>query len=217
MKIALVFTGVPRLLEASSQRIRQCLIGNHQVDVYSYVWQLDEWSQLHSMYDHTQLEIWNPSDYARFAKNRNNIFPHWYGVQRACRCFAAHCAQHNLQYDFVVRTRHDIYPHHVVDYSKLDNRLLNVSSCHWKDHACFVFDDNLTVTSQQLYLEFYDGFFDWYLLRPMHHWCDISELKLAECAVDRGFHNLINRSSMLDFELTRGVLHRAQLQEQAQL
>lgn len=206
MKIAIVFSGVPRVLGPSNSPIRQRLIGDYDVDVYSYTWRLAEWEQLGGLYDYTQMEIWDPKDYERFPPNSQNIFPHWYGVQRACRAFRDYTRKHDLQYDLVVRTRHDIYPHFPVKYEQLDPHLFNVSARHWPNHRSFIYDDNLTVTSQANYLDFYDGFFDWYLRKPMHHYFDLSEGKLAEYTVERGFHHRVKRVEMLDFELTRGVL-----------
>lgn len=206
MKIAIVFTGVPRMLIPSSSVIRQRLIGDYDVDVYSYTWRLAEWERLGDLYDYTEMEIWDPQEYERFPPNSHNIFPHWYGVQRACRAFGSHVNQHDLHYHLVVRTRHDIYPHWGIRYEQLDPNLFNVSARHWPNHPSFIYDDNLTVTSQENYLDFYDGFFDWYLKRPMHHYSDISEDMLAEYTVTRGFHHRVNPVQMLDFELTRGVL-----------
>lgn len=194
------------MLEASAREIHRQLIGPHDVDVYSYTWRMAEWEGLTGLYDYQDQQAWDPADYARFPRNHHNIFPHWYGVQRACRCFHQYTTRLNLRYDLVVRTRHDIWPYHPVQYHQLDPNLFNVSARHWPDHPSFVFDDNLTVTSHDNYISFYHDLFDWYLLRPMHHFFDISEVKLAESAVDRGFAHRVRRVRMLNFELTRGVL-----------
>lgn len=205
MKIAIVFSGVPRELDTSSDRIKEMMVGGYDVDIYSYVWRLGDWADVESKYEHTDLQVLDPAEYSRFPANKHNIFPHWYGVQRACRLFQEQCRKHNRHYDFVVRTRHDIWPYYPVDYSALSHNHISVAARHWPDHPTFVFDDSLAVSSHENYVGFYDGFFDWYLQRPMQHWFDISELKLAECAVDRGFQHMIRRETMLDFILTRAL------------
>jgi hypothetical protein len=206
MKIALIFSGIPRYLHKSSLNIKRTLIQNHDVDIFSYVWKTSEFEYLNYVYNHTVLQTIDFKIVEKLPASRHNIFSHWFGKQFACHSFREFVQATKRSYDFIVRTRHDICFYNNIHFEKLNPELLNVSLKHWNGHPTPIFDDNLMITSQQNYFNFYGDIFDWYSGQTTNNFEDISEEKLTEFAFNKNVFPSINKSSIIDFELTKHTL-----------
>lgn len=208
MRVAVVFSGVPRWLRASSERFQECLQHDSRVEVdyFSYVWRLDEWRDVADAYPHADLGIQDTWEYESFPPQRHNIYAHWYGVQRAAQRFQWWCKRKGARYDLVVRTRHDIWLHQPIDFFSITPSVYNIADNHWQDRGLEVFDDNLCITNPDLYLRFYNGFFEWYMNRPESREDDVSEEMLSLYARTHGMGSFLKRNPALNFTLTRGVV-----------
>lgn len=205
MKIAVVFSGVPRELDRSSWYFKEWMFSGYDVDIFSYVWKLDEYLKLDQIYNHKVLQYNQPIDFfATYPRTNVNVYSHWYGLQNACRNFKNYVDVNRVKYDLVVRTRHDIALYHKVDFTRLDPGLLNVADCHWPGRE--IFDDNLLITGQDNYFKIYSKIYDWYEQRNTEHqFYDVPEQKLYNYLASLGMIEQVRRNSNLDFILTRGL------------
>lgn len=205
MKIAVVFSGVPRELERSSWYFKEWMFSDFDVDVFSYVWKLDEYKDLDRIYDHTVLQYNQPIDFfEQYPRTNINVYSHWYGLQNACRSFKNYVDVNKKSYDLIVRTRHDIALYYKINFNNLDPSLLNVADCHWPGHV--LFDDNLLVTSQANYFKIYSGIYDWYESRSNgREFNVVPEQELYNYLNDIDMLGLVKRNKELDFILTRGL------------
>lgn len=207
MKLALVFNGLPRQLERSSNRFHECLLSRYDVDVYSYCWSTGtETNLLYNLYDHRVICLMREKDFSHLGKQNFNLFANFYGIQNACRMFNQYCIENQLTYDAVIRTRHDIYFHDVLKLETLEFNKYNVSDCHWKGVSDTLFDDNLTITSQKNYINFYHDIYNWYRFKEDRLETDFAEIALYQYFESKSLLNEVKRNQNLDFTLTRGVL-----------
>ena len=205
MKIAVVFSGIPRELARSSWYFKEWMFSGHDVDIFSYVWKMEEYADLDNVYDHTVLQYNKPIDFFEVHPKINiNVYSHWYGLQNACRCFKNYTEVNKKSYDLVVRTRHDIALYYKINFDNLDPNLLNVADCHWPGNV--LFDDNLLITNQKNYFKIYSEIYDWYVARDEgREFNVIPEQELRNYITDIGMIDLVKRNKELDFILTRGL------------
>ena len=205
MKIAVIYSGIPRFVEYSSQSFKNNLFEGNDVDVFSYVWKTDEYKEIDNFYSHKVLQYQEPIDFfAKYPITRLNAYSPWYSLQHSCRSFQLYVESNNLEYDFIVRTRHDITLCHKIDFQSLNTSDLHVAEGHWIGHGREIFDDNLMILSQENYFKVFSTIFDWYENRSStHQYLDIPEKKLTEYLIYKNMLNNINRTSNLDFFLTR--------------
>lgn len=202
MKIALVFSGLARELVRSSPSIRQKLIQNYDVDVYSIVWNTHEFDRLPLAYNHKLIDGHHPLDFSPCGETKFSIHPHMYGIQRACRVFREYTEKHNLKYDFVIRTRHDITVHNFIQFEKLDPNILYQANCHWPGWGYF--DDNFLICNQQKYYEIYEHLHDWYLSKhTVNTYDDIPEARWTDYLNETNNSLRVLRHNMFDFSVTR--------------
>lgn len=206
MKIAVVYSGMPRLIQRSSDIFKRNLFDGNQVDVFSYVWRADEYKELDQFYDHRVLQYQEPIDFfAKYSPTQVNVYSHWYGLQHACRSFQQYVESRNIEYDIIVRTRHDIALYNRIDFQSMDLSRLHVADCHWPGHT--IFDDNLMILGQANYFKVFSTIFDWYEHRSdLHQYLDIPEQKLHDYLTYKGMIDLVERRQNLDFILTRGLV-----------
>jgi hypothetical protein len=88
----------------------------------------------------------------------------------------------------------------------LDFSKYNVSDCHWKGISDTLFDDNLTITSQKKYINFYHDIYNWYIFKEDRLETDFAEIALYQYFESKSLLNEVKRNQNLDFTLTRGVL-----------
>ena len=205
VKAALVFSGVPRLLNQSRVSFLNNLINENDVDVYSYIWKMQEYAAIPYCYRHREFEFVEPVNLDSIGVNKFNLYPHWYGVKHACNRFTEYSRNNNLHYDFVIRTRTDISLFHPINLNLLDPNLIYISDRHWPGRGTEIFDDNLMILSMDNYEKIYGHAYDWYINSSNRHTEDVSEAKLAEFVRELGLENRIVRSPNLDFILTRGL------------
>lgn len=202
MKIALIFSGLPRMLERSSVSIREKLIQNYDVDVYSIVWRTDEFDLLPKYYNHKLIDGHHQLDFSPCGTSKFSIHPHMYGVQRACRVFKEYTEKNQLHYDFVIRTRHDITVFHPMKFELLDPNIMYQANCHWPGWDRF--DDNFLICSQKKYFEIYEHLHDWYLSKhTVNTYDDIPEARWTDYLYETNNVFRILRHNMFDFSLTR--------------
>lgn len=205
-KSALIFSGIPRFLRRSRVNFLENLINVNNVDMYSYVWRRDEYAAVPYCYAHETFEFIEPKNFDHLGTNQHNIYPHWYSVKIACQRFISYINSHNLHYDLVIRTRHDIVLFHQINLSELDTNLIHIADCHWSGHGTNIIDDNLTILSVENYQKIYEHAYDWYITRNNRTHDDISEVMLSQCIRDLGLLDRVVRNPKLDFILTRGVI-----------
>lgn len=202
MKIALVFSGLPRMVARSSVSIKEKLMQHYDVDVYSIVWQAEEYLELPKFYNHKLFNAVPNLDFSPCGATKFNIHPHMYGIQRACRVFKEYTQANNLHYDFVIRTRTDITVHNHVQFERLDRNILYQANCHWPGWNCF--DDNFLVCNPQKYFEIYEHLHDWYLSKhTVNTYDDIPEARWTAYLEETNNALRILRHNMFDFSLTR--------------
>lgn len=204
IKAALIFSGVPRLIKRSRINFMENVVNVNDIDIYSYVWRRDEYSSLPYYYQHRDFEFIEPKNFDEIGTSQFNIYPHWYGLKVACDRFTAYAKKHNLHYDMVIRTRHDIALFHKINLDSLDPNLVHVSNCHWPNMGTEIFDDNLCILSMENYQKIYGYAYDWYIARPNRNFNDVSEAMLAQYIRELGMIDQVTRNSNLDFILTRG-------------
>lgn len=205
MKIALVYTGIPRLIEQSSSYFKDRMIGDNDVDIFSYVWQCEEYKELDIHYRHKVLLYQEPIDFfSKYNRTNVNVYSHWYGLQMGARSFQSYVETNKIKYDLIVRTRHDIALYNKIDFHSLDDNLLHVADCHWPNHH--LFDDNLMILNQENYFNIFGNIYDWYEERSgSHNYFDIPEQKLQDYLTYKNMLHKVVRNQNLDFILTRGL------------
>jgi len=206
MKIALIFSGLPRLVEQSFQYFKERLLNNNDIDIFSYVWKTDDYLKLDSFYDHKILQFQSPINFFSIRQQTPiNIYSHWYSIQQGCLSFKNYVEQNNLEYDLIIRTRHDIALYYKIEFDKLDKNYLYVADCHWPNH--YLFDDNLMILNQQNYFKVFSNLFNWYDNRKdINVGHQIPEQQLQQYLEHINLKNKIVRNKNLDFILTRGLL-----------
>lgn len=206
MKIALIFSGLPRLVEQSFPFFHERLIKNNDIDVFSFVWKIDDYLKLDNFYNHTILQYQKPINFFSTRKEtRINIYSHWYSLQYACLSFKQYVEQHNVEYDFIIRTRHDLALFHTIDFNHFKTDQIYVADCHWPNH--YLFDDNLMILNQKNYFKIFSNIFNWYDSRKDFNTYDqIPEQELQHYLDHINMKNKIVRDKNLDFILTRGLL-----------
>ena len=205
MKIAIVYTGIPRLIERSSSYFKDRMIGGNDIDIFSYVWQCEEYKELDLHYEHKVLQYQKPIDFfSKYTRTSVNVYSHWYGLQMASKSFQSYVDTNKIKYDLIVRTRHDIALYNKIDFHSLDNNLLHVADCHWPNHH--LFDDNLMILNQENYFNIFGNIYDWYEERNgSHDYFDIPEQKLQDYLLHKNMLHKVVRNQNLDFVLTRGI------------
>lgn len=201
MKIALIVCGMPRLLDISYPNFRSNLLQNYNVDVYSYVWQADDYIKLACLFNHKIFSCLKQVD---FPKCKSSIYSNWFIKQYACRNFCTINQTLGVKYDFVALCRSDICFNNKIDFSNLDANLLNVADIHWRGTEFF--DDNLMITGHDVFQSFYWNLYNWYVSRYDNTDGYCPEEQLFFYAKENGFYNKINREGMLDFTLARAFL-----------
>lgn len=204
MKIAVVFSGLPRLLEKSSYYFKKNLL-TEGTDLFSFVWKSDEWHLLTDVYSHKVIQFQTPIDFfKKYKETKINIYSHWYGLQYACLNFKTYVQMNNLKYDFIVRTRHDIALFEKINFEHLDKEKIYVADCHWPNSK--LFDDNLMIMSQENYFNIFSNIFSWYMSRKdLHSYEDLSEQQLYNYIFNLDLLDKVERNKALDFVLTRGI------------
>lgn len=211
MKIALIFSGLPRLVERSSDNNREKVIRGNDIDVYSYCWKADDYEMLETAYNHKVLEIMDqPNLKDMYGESDANIIPNWYGKQLACRKFKSYVEQNNLHYDLIIKTRHDIYFYNKVKLYELDPEKYNISNAHWNGYLYPIFDDNLIITSPSNYYDWFYNIFDWYINDQERTRWDHAEFKLSEYSFSKECSDIpvklyykIRKHRNLDYFLSR--------------
>lgn len=205
MKIALVFSGIPRYLEKSKTYFQDNLLNHYDIDIFSYVWKTDEYELLKDVYNHKELKFLAPTEfYVNQAKTSVNVYSHWYGLQNACREFYNYTRNNNKKYDLIIRSRLDIALYNKINLLDLDKELLYVANCHWPNNI--IFDDNLMIANQENYNKIFFNIFNWYRERLFQHqYHDIPEQKFYDYLTYIDIKYKVKRNPNLDFILTRGL------------
>jgi hypothetical protein len=202
MRIALVFSGAPRIYESGAERIKQNLMYGYDVDVFSYTWKISDWSKVPDLYTYKDLVLLEPTLYEKCPKTSNHLYEQYMCLQLAAKSFCTHVENNNLKYDYVVRARHDVWPYHKVHYYRFNQDYYYVSRAAWGYNGLSL-DDNFALMSYNTYKKIYSEIYD-----SLLHTKDppaVSEFYLATHLAKLDLLWEVRHDSTLNFCLTRAI------------
>lgn len=158
MKIALLLSGLPRMVKEGYEQTWKNIIKNYDTDIYLHAWKDEEWEMVNQIYPNVKsVQIQEPF---KFTKYKEGIkLPHSdksrplpkYDVMSCFRQLPMFYSwqmvykpmyDSMIDYDVIIRSRYDLGIINLID---LEN--LNMSNINHTYHGNF-FDDNLCITNK---------------------------------------------------------------------
>lgn len=211
MRIAVVFYGQPRDVVDSYQSIKSKLLDNKdvQIDLFAHMWESHEYKEALDLYKFTQVKLEQPKDFSKLYEGKSGfcpksftLYPMWYSIQSGCELLKNYIEENNVQYDFVVRLRFDMYFHHNLVFDKLDKNLLYTSEAAWP--GSHLFDDSWGICGQDRYIEIYQQLYLKFVARHLNRdFVHRGEENTYEHINELGLLDFVKRERMLDFALNR--------------
>ena len=212
MKIALIFYGQPRDVIDSYQSFKDKVFSNTDADIdcFAHMWESHDYKEALELYKFTEVKLEQPKDFSElyegktgFCSKSFTLYPMWYSIQSACRLFKKYIETNNVNYDFVVRVRFDMWFHHQLKYETLDSNLLYTSNAAWGFHE-YLFDDSWGICGQARYIEIYENIYDIFKNRHINRdFIHRGEENTYEHLKDLSLLSIVKRERMLDFALNR--------------
>jgi hypothetical protein len=202
MKIALIFSGAPRIHLNVVERIKQNFIRGYDVDIFSYTWKINDYDKVSCVYDNfKQLELLDPSLYDDCVKTEYHIHEQFMCQQIAARIFCQYVESQCIQYDYIIRTRHDIFPYHKVHYSMLDPKKYYVAVNHWPENP-IICSDNLLITGYNNYKFIFYDIYEWVKnYAPVKTQNYVPEIVLSKYLMHKRIFWELETVSMLNYTL----------------
>lgn len=208
MKIALVFYGQPRNVKENFNSFQQNILDGNNVDVFGHIWHSGTITECFDCYDFKRVKIEPQNNFEDYyigktglPKFQNNA-PMWYSTQGGCDVLKEYVDETNTHYDFVIRTRYDIFFRHKIDFTQLDKDLIYVSEAAWA--GSHMWDDSWGISSYENYVKIYSDLFTNYYNKHLHsQFIDRSEQNFWEHINEKGLQDKIKRERMIDFALFR--------------
>lgn len=208
-KVALIFTGLPRLVE-ESKRYFYSILDIKNIDVYCYMWKTQEYKLMEDFADMKDMVFTDPIDFSNDTIN----YPfthrhHYYGLQLAATSFKKYLENSNIKYDFIIRSRIDLRPRYdgKINFDLLSSDDIYTAINGWP-HS-HLFDDCISITSQENYFKIYGDIYD-YFLENVHLYLNTpSAEQILHDQVKRvGLLSSVRKVKELYFLLTRVCIER---------
>jgi len=168
------------------------------IDIYAYVWKTHDYKLINNISNIVDFEFIDPiEDFP------DSQYSQYFCLQYACKKFEEYTIKKNIFYDYIIRSRTDIYLHNKIDNFDFTFDKLYVASNHWCNNK--LFDDNIMLMSQENYIKIFSNIYYFFLeglnLRSPH-----PEEILYRYLKSINMLEKINRTQKLDFKLTRCVI-----------
>lgn len=160
MKVALLLSGLPRMVNEGYEQTWKHIIENYDTDVYLHAWKDEEWEKINELYPIAKsIQLQEPF---KFTKYKEGIkLPHsdksrplpQYDVMSCFRQLPMFYSwqmgykplyDSKINYDVVIRSRYDLGVRHQIKLNDFDMNYVN--------HADIIggfFDDNLCITNKE--------------------------------------------------------------------
>ena len=208
MKIALVFYGQPRHVKENFNSFQQNILEGNDVDVFGHIWDCNGLTQCFDCYDFKRVKVEPQNNFEDFYVGKNGLpkfksnAPMWYSTQAGCDVLKDYVDETNTYYDFIIRSRYDIFFRHKIDFTKLDKDLIYVSEQAWPDS--YMWDDSWGISNYANYVKIYSDLFTNYYNKHLHsEFIDRSEQNFWEHINEKGLQDIVKREKILDFGLFR--------------
>jgi len=207
MKIALVFYGQPRHVKENFNSFQQNILDGNDVDVFGHMWDCDGITDI-GYYDFKRIKIEPQNNFEDFYVGKTGLpkfksnAPMWYSTQSVCDVLKNYVDETNTYYDFVIRSRYDIFFRHKIYFTQLDTDFIYVSEQAWPDS--YMWDDSWGISNYENYVKIYSDLFTNYYNKHLHsQFIDRSEQNFWEHINEKGLQDKIKREKILDFALFR--------------
>ena len=211
MRIAVVFYGQPRQVVDSYTSIKQRLLDNPnvEIDIFAHMWESNDYKDALELYNFKKYILETPKDFSElyngkrgFCPKSFTLYPMWYSIQSGCRLLKDYIKENQIEYDFVVRIRFDMFFHHDLVFDKLDKNLLYTSNAAWP--GSHLFDDSWSICGQDRYIDVYEELYDKFVARHLNRqFVHRGEENTYEHLKDMNLLEFVKRERMLDFALNR--------------
>jgi len=212
MKIAVVFYGQPRDVVDSYPSIKERLLENSnvEIDLFAHMWESHEYKEALELYKFKEVKLEQPKDFSNLYEGKSGfcpksftLYPMWYSIQSGCTLLKNYIQQNNVEYDFVVRIRFDMFFHHNLVFDNLDKTLLYTSEAAWGGHP-YLFDDSWGICGQNIYFQIYEDIYSKLVERHINrNFVHRGEENTYEHINNIGLLSFVKRERMLDFALNR--------------
>jgi hypothetical protein len=218
VKVALLISGLPRMVKEGFEHTWSHIINNYDTDVYLHSWRDNswgsKWEDIYEVYNIPQVKSLHIQSPFKFTSYKEGIklphsdtsrplpeydviscfrqFPMFYSWQKVYQNYY----DTKIQYDCVIRSRYDLKINAPINLESLNLNVLNHGS------GGMYYDDNLCVTNQENAHKIFFNIFDklvsysrdkGILNNAEHSWTDLINLSKCEPRIN-------NR---LDFTLLR--------------
>ena len=145
MKIALCLTGQPRMVEAGYEFHKQNILDGNDVKVFFHTWETEE--QLHEK----AIELYQPSNWLveksldvdlskytntpppspnwKVKDGRMSTYAQLYAIERCNSMKCIYEQEHEMTFDWVIRSRFDFAINARIPFDELDNSKLHIPNC----------------------------------------------------------------------------------------
>ena len=145
MKIALCLTGQPRMVEAGYEFHKQNILDGNDVKVFFHTWETEE--QLHGK----AIELYQPSNWLveksldvdlskytntppsspnwKVKDGRMSTYAQLYAIERCNSMKCIYEQEHEMTFDWVIRSRFDFAINARIPFDELDNSKLHIPNC----------------------------------------------------------------------------------------
>jgi hypothetical protein len=222
MKVALLLSGLPRMVEDGFKYTWSHIIDNYDTDVYLHSWKDNSWGSnwedIYRIYDLPQvksLHIQSPFKFTSYKEGIN--LPHTdksrplseYDVMSCFRQFPMFYSWQNvyqnyndtkIQYDCIIRSRYDLKINTPINLENLNLNLLNHGS------GGIYYDDNLCITNQEnahkIFFNIFNNLISYSrsigtLNSAEHSWTDLIKLSGCEAYIDTRLNFTLLRENYL--------------------
>lgn len=160
MKVALLLSGLPRMVNEGYEKTWKYILENYDTDVYLHAWKDEEWERVNEIYPTAKsIQIQDPF---KFTKYKEGIkLPHsdksrplpQYDVMSCFRQLPMFYSwqmvykpmyDSMIDYDVIIRSRYDLGIRNQIDLNNIDMDSINHSNVHTQ-----FFDDNLCITNKE--------------------------------------------------------------------
>ena len=213
MKVALCFSGLPRMIEQTYHYWKHGILDKYNPDIFIHSWKTDEYfptSLIQSLYHPSILKIDSPIEFDtsiytdRIWPHRttpNGVLSQWYSVKESINLKHMHEVATKTEYDIVVRARFDWYLKSI-DFQM--NKFINVADTpglarqkfHYNGRECIGISDQFAYGSNEImhaYSTLFDSIAYLYSIKKVD-FCSELLLKahLVECNIEINKHYLDN-------------------------
>lgn len=203
MNIGIVISGESRSIEKGYNSLYNSIIKDNNVTIYFHTWKSKEYDIVLNYYNASCGVIQQQIDFSFFNNNKTifdikslNISSAFYSQQKICNLVK----QDLYNFDFIIRTRFDLYYYNSINFNNLCNNNIYVANNHWPNSV--LFDDCLSIYRPETYIRVYEDIYDSFIKNNGDYIDRAEQCKYNHYSSKNLIQN-IQRTSELNFTVIR--------------